>query len=356
MKDPFDLAREILPLDEAAMAEARRIQDNLTKPRGSLGKLETLSVQLAGIYRTPTPALRKKVVFTMAADHGVTCEGVSAYPSEVTAQMVLNFARGGAAINVLSRAVGAEVKVVDVGVASDMNWPRPVINRKIARGTRNMAVGPAMSPEEARQALSVGCELAIETVEDGANALAIGDMGIGNTTAASAMTSVFTGRPVAEVTGRGTGIEDEVFRTKVKVIKRALDVNKPRRSEGLDVLAKVGGLEIGGMAGVIIGGAHRRVPVFIDGFVAGSAALVAASLNPLTKYYMVASHLSVEPGHRFVLEHLGLTPLLDLGMRLGEGTGAALAFFIAESSCKVLSEMATFDKAGVARSNKEATE
>lgn len=340
-------------LDEEAMAQARRIQDSLTKPRGSLGRLESLSVQLAGICRTPSPEIGRKVVFTMAADHGVTAEGVSAYPSSVTAQMVLNFARGGAAINVLARKAGAEVRVVDIGVACDMAWPEGVLSRKVAMGTANMAQGPAMTREQAMEALLVGASLASEAVESGISAIAVGDMGIGNTTAASAITSVVTGSPASEVTGRGTGVDDASLSHKVKVIEQALRVNRPDASDGLDVLSKVGGLEIAGMAGAAIGAASKGVPVFLDGFVSGSAALIASSLCPSCKDYMIASHLSVEPGHARVLAHIGLEPVLDLGMRLGEGTGAALAFFVAEAACKLLNEMATFDSAGVSRSNKE---
>ena len=339
--------------DAEAMNEAKRIQDALTKPRGSLGKLETLSVTLAGILRTPTPMIVRKVVFTMAGDHGVTAEGVSAYPSEVTAQMVLNFARGGAAINVLSRHAGAEVRVVDMGVASDVKWPEQVLCKKVAKGTKNMALGPAMTKGEAEKALGVGAELAVEAIDCGANAIAIGDMGIGNTTSASAITSVITGVGVADVTGRGTGIDDSSLQNKVRVIQKAINVNSPNSDDGFDVLAKVGGLEIAGMTGVIIGASSRSVPVFLDGFVSSSAALVAERMCPRCRGYMVASHLSVEPGHRHVLEHLKLEPLLCLGMRLGEGTGAVLAFMVAEAACKILNEMATFEGARVSRSNKE---
>lgn len=353
MTELREYTSKVRKLDEEAMAQARRIQDSLTKPRGSLGRLESLSVQLAGILRTPSPDIRRKVVFTMAADHGVTAEGVSAYPASVTAQMVLNFARGGAAINVLAQKAGADVRVVDMGVASDAAWPEGVLSRKVAKGTANMAKGPAMTRGQAMEALLAGAALASEAVESGADAVAIGDMGIGNTTAASAITSIMTSSPVREVTGRGTGVDDASLSLKVKVIEQALRVNRPDASDGMDVLSKVGGLEIAGMAGVAIGAASRSVPVFLDGFVSGSAALIASSLCPGCREYMIASHLSVEPGHKHALEHLGLVPVLDLGMRLGEGTGAALAFFVAEAACKVLNEMATFDSAGVSRSNKE---
>ena len=345
--------RAVREPDSEAMDEARRLQDALTKPRGSLGKLETLSVRLAGAYRTPKPAIGRKVVFTMAGDHGVTAEGVSAYPSEVTAQMVLNFARGGAAINVLSRHAGAEVKVVDMGVASDMDWPEQVVRRKVAKGTRNMAIGPAMTRDEAEKALGIGAELAVEAIGRGANAIAIGDMGIGNTTPASAITSVITGASVAEVTGTGTGIDSSSLENKVRVIQKAININSPDPDNGFDVLAKVGGLEIAGMTGVIIGASSKSVPVFLDGFVSGSAALVADKMCPKCRGYMIASHMSVEPGHRHALGYLKLEPVLDLGMRLGEGTGAVLAFMIAEAACKILNEMATFEGASVSRSKGE---
>lgn len=341
----------ITPADARAKQDAQRLQDNLTKPKGSLGKLENLSVRLAGIYSTSRPSIGRKVVFTMAADHGVTSEGVSAYPAEVTRQMVLNFARGGAAINVLARHVGAEVRVVDMGVACDEAWPSCVVQRKIAKGTKSMARGPAMTIDEARRSIETGIELAEVAADEGFVALAIGDMGIGNTTAASAVTSAITGKSIRDVTGRGTGIDDAKLNAKISVIDGALRANLPDPRNGLDVLAKVGGFEIGGMAGVILGGASRRIPVFVDGFVSCSAALVAATLCPVSIDYMVASHLSVEPGHAHALTHLGLTPLLDLGMRLGEGTGATLAMSIADASCRILSEMATFEGAGVSQSS-----
>jgi len=343
----------IRPPDEKSMAEARRIQDSLTKPRGSLGKLEDLSVRLAGIYGTSSPVIGKKMVFTLAADHGVTEEGVSAYPSEVTAQMVLNFARSGAAINVLARHVGAAVTVVDMGVASDQEWPQGVVNCKIRKGTRNMAKESALIPQELHDAVRTGVRLATDAIDSGVTAVAIGDMGIGNTTAASAITAVITGKPVGSVTGRGTGVDDGALEAKIRVIERAIKVNNPDPNDGFDVLMKVGGLEIAGLTGIVLGAASSRIPVFIDGFVSCSAALAAAVNAPNCRHYLIASHLSVEPGHRHSLEHLGLVPVLDLGMRLGEGTGAVLAMFIAEAACSVLNEMATFEGAGVSRSRKE---
>jgi nicotinate-nucleotide--dimethylbenzimidazole phosphoribosyltransferase len=353
MLDITAYTKRIAKPDEESIESARLLQDSLTKPRGSLGLLETISIKLAGIYRTPRPRIGRKIVFTMASDHGVTAESVSAYPSKVTEQMVLNFARGGAAINVLARAAGAEVKVVDMGVASDIEWPSCIINRKIAKGTRNMTRGPAMSHEEAFRALDAGALLASETIDTGVNAVAIGDMGIGNTTAASAITAVITGHPVRSVTGRGTGIDDFTLNAKVRAIEQAIKINSPNPKNGVDVLLKVGGFEIAGMAGVALEAASRGVPVFLDGFVSGSAALIARAICPDSSEYMIASHVSAEPGHKYALEYLKLDPILDLGMRLGEGTGAALAFMIAEASCKILNEMTTFECANVSRSHKE---
>ena len=345
--DIAELVESIRPLDAPSQEDARHRQDRLTKPRGSLGRLEDLSVQLAGIYRTSKPLIGNKAIFTIAGDHGVCAEGVSAYPTEVTSQMLLNFANGGAAINVLGRHVGADVIVVDMGVASNANWPPSIINRNVAKGTRNMAREQAMTALEASEAIHSGATLALDAVEKGYNLIGIGDMGIGNTTAASALTAVFTGRPVAEVTGRGTGLDEEGLGKKVKVIEGVIRLHRPDPSEPLDVLQRVGGLEIAGMAGVIIGAASRSVPVVLDGFISSSSALIAAGIAPESKSYMIASHRSVEKGHRAILEYLGLEPVLDLRMRLGEGTGAALAMSIIEASCKILSEMATFEDAGV---------
>jgi nicotinate-nucleotide--dimethylbenzimidazole phosphoribosyltransferase len=347
MRPIEDYLSRISGADSEAICEAKRLQEALTKPPGSLGKLEDLSIRLAGIYGVPRPSIGRKTVFTMAADHGVTVEGVSAYPKEVTRQMVLNFVSGGAAINVLSRHVGADVNVVDMGVATSEEWPEGILNRKVGPGTRNMSQGPAMTVDEARLCLEIGAELAIQAIEAGSNALAIGDMGIGNTTSASAITAVIADRDPAEVTGRGTGIDDSRLKTKVSVIESAIRVNSPDRSDGIDVLSKIGGFEIGGMAGVLIGAASSRVPVFLDGFVSSSAALIASVICPRSKDFMVASHLSVEPGHEFALAHLNLVPVLNLNMRLGEGTGAVLALDIADASCKIVAEMATFASAGV---------
>jgi nicotinate-nucleotide--dimethylbenzimidazole phosphoribosyltransferase len=332
--------------DLEAAAAARARQDALTKPPGSLGRLEDLSIQLAAATGSPRPAVARKAVIVMAADHGVAAEGVSAYPAEVTPQMVLNFARGGAAINVLARQAGARVIVVDIGVAADLDHPA-VQNRKIARGTRNMARGPAMTREQAQAAIYEGIDVAQAEAARGLDLAATGDMGIGNTTASAAIIAAVTGRPAADVTGRGTGVDDAGLARKIAVIERALAVNQPNPDDPLDVLSKVGGLEIGGLAGVIVGAAARRVPVVIDGFIAGAAALIADRLCPDVRPYLIAGHQSVEIGHRAALDHLGLRPLLDLNLRLGEGTGAVLAFHLIEAAARILNEMATFTEAGV---------
>ena len=337
----------IRPLDQKSMAEARARQEMLTKPPGSLGRLERLSVQIAGITARMTTRFEHKAIVVMAGDHGVAREGVSAYPAEVTPQMVLNFLRGGAAINVLARLVGARVMVVDVGVAADFAPDPGLLQYKVARGTQNMALGPAMTREQAIQSIEAGIRAVDIQFDQGLDLLGTGDMGIGNTTPSSAIVAAITGRPVAEVTGRGTGLNDTQLAAKVATIERALKVNGPDPQDALDVLAKVGGFEIGGIAGLILGAAAHRVPVVVDGFISGAGALIAAGLYPGAKDYMIAAHRSVEIGHRAILGHLGIDPLLDLDMRLGEGTGAALAMHVVEGSVHILGEMATFASAGV---------
>jgi len=324
-------------------------QDTLTKPQGSLGRLEELSIQVVGITGQALPKIEHKVIITMVGDHGVTAEGVSAYPSEVTVQMVTNFLRGGAGINVLARHVGARVVVVDIGVAQELAPHPELVSRKVALGTGNMAHGPAMSREEAVQAIEVGIEVVERELARGMDIVGTGDMGIGNTTPSSAIVAALTGVPVAQVTGRGTGIGEEQLQHKVEVIERALTVNQPDPHDPLDVLAKVGGLEIGGITGVILGAAAHRIPVVIDGFISGAGALIAVRLAPQVRDYLIAAHRSVEAGHPLVLERLGLTPLFDLNLRLGEGTGAALGIFLVEAAVKTLTEMATFAGAGVAQ-------
>lgn len=341
------------PLDDAAMRAARERQDNLTKPRGSLGRLEDLGVRIAGVTGRTKPRVEKMAVFVMAADHGVVDEGVSLYPQEVTAQMVANFVRGGAGINVLARHVGARVVVVDVGVKADVAPAANLVCKKIAPGSRNIARGPAMTREQAVAAVEAGIEVVEAELTRGLDLAATGDMGIGNTTPSSAVCAVLTGASVEAVTGRGTGLDDAGLARKCEVIRRALEVNRPDPSDPLDVLAKVGGFEIGAIAGIILACAAHRIPVIIDGFISGAGALIAAGLAPLAREYMIAGHLSAEPGHTLLLKHLGLEPLLSLEMRLGEGTGACLGMFLMAAAAKIQSEMATFDEAGVARAGAE---
>lgn len=334
-------------LDPAAMDAARKRQNQLTKPQGSLGRLEEFSIQLAGIYGQPIPSIKEKAVIVMAGDHGVVAEGVSAFPQEVTPQMVLNFLRGGAAINVLARQTGARIVVVDMGVAADLPSHPALLARKIAPATANIALGPAMTRAQAEQAIQTGIEIATLEIERGANLLATGEMGIGNTTPSAAIACALGGYAPAAVVGRGTGVDDDGLRRKISAVERALAVNQPNPQDGLDVLARVGGFEIGGLAGVILAAAARRVPVLIDGFISTAAAMIAVALAPQARPYLIAAHRSQENGHRLMLEWLGLRPLLDLDLRLGEGSGAALAFPILEASLAILREMATFGEAGV---------
>ena len=344
----------IQPLDRAAMdaAEARQLQ--LTKPPRALGRLETISIQLAGISGKPRPRLEHKVVAVMAADHGVVAQGVSAFPAEVTPAMVMNFAAGGAAINVLARQIGARVVATDVGVNAELGAAAGVRHRKVRRGTADMTTGPAMTRAEALQAIGVGLELVDEELRAGLDIIATGDMGIGNTTASSAVIAALTGLPVAKVTGRGTGITLEALAAKVAVIEKALAVNEPDPADPVDVLAKVGGLEIAALTGVVLGAAANRVPVVMDGFISAAAVLAAVRLCHEAVDYILPSHVSIEIGHQAVLDELGLVALLDLEMRLGEGTGAALAMGIIEAAARILDEMATFESAGVAGDPSEA--
>jgi len=342
-----DTVQNIKPLDKNSMSIARTRQDTLTKPAGSFGRLEELSIQIAGIQAKSRPEIKRKAIIVMVADHGVVAEGTSAYPQEVTSQMVLNFIRGGAGINVLCRQMGIKVMVVDIGIAAKTTSFMGIIHRKIAQGTQNMCRGPAMTVDQATQSIEAGIEIVKDEYNKGLDIVGTGDMGIGNTTSSSAICAVFTGKTAAEVTGRGTGLDDTQLEHKIAMINQALTLNKPDSSDALDVLARIGGFEIAGLAGVILGAAARRVPVMIDGFISGAAALIAAGLCPQAKDYMIAGHVSVEPGHLACLEYLGLKPLLNLNMRLGEGTGGAIGISLAEASCRILSEMATFEEAGV---------
>ena len=341
----------IQPTDRRLLAQAQARLDRLTKPIGSLGRLEELAAHYVMITGEMKPKVPRGTVFTFAADHGVTAEGVSAYPSAVTPQMVLNFLRGGAGVNVLARHVGIEVRVVDIGVAFDFEGVPGLIHKKVMPGTKNLLVESAMSPAQAEQALQVGIDLATEAGRQGIGLIGTGEMGIGNTTASSAIAAVMTRRPVSEVTGRGTGIDDASHAHKIDVIQRTLDLHRLDSTNAMEVLAKVGGLEIGGLAGLMLGAAEARIPVVLDGFIAGAAALIAVGLQPRCKDYLIASHRSVEQGHQAILDHLGLKPLFDLDLRLGEGTGACLGMSLVFSAIKILTEMATFDEAGVSERN-----
>jgi nicotinate-nucleotide--dimethylbenzimidazole phosphoribosyltransferase len=354
-----ELARvieSIGPLDGIAMAEATRRLAQLTKPPGSLGRLEELVITLAGITGNPDAHVGRRSIVIMAADHGVTRHGVSAYPSAVTPQMVANFVAGGAAINVLAAAVGAVLTVVDIGVGLPIPRARRdrrrggrLLRMRISDGTADMTAGPAMRDTEARRAISAGFQVVDQIVRrDGLDVLGIGEMGIGNTTAASAVVAALTGLPVDQVTGRGTGLDDAAFANKILIIERALAVNHPDRADPIGVVAAVGGLELAGLVGLILGAAARRIPVVLDGFITGAAALAAAVIQPAIAPRLIASHRSPEPGHRIVLDRLGLEPYLDLGLRLGEGTGAALLIGLLDAACRIRDEMATFASAGVA--------
>lgn len=367
------LGARIQRVDHAVARQMQTRLDAKTKPRGSLGALERLACRLAAIYGCADPRPPVKAVVVMTADHGVAEEGVSAYPAEVTAQMLVNFMNGGAAINVLARQAGARLFVADFGIKSDVRRrfavpfddpsvpldpappPDPGAPRFVGgdlehRGTANMACGPAMSVEAALRCIKMGYILGLWANDDESISLiGVGEMGIGNTTAASALTAVFAGAPVAQVTGRGTGVDDATWKRKVAVIERALSVNQPSRDQPLEALAKVGGFEIAGLVGLMLGAAERRIPVLLDGFITGAAALVAVALCPAVRDYLIASHQSVEPGHRCILEHLELHPLLQLDLRLGEGTGAVLAMHLVEAALRIAGEMATFDSAGVTK-------
>jgi nicotinate-nucleotide--dimethylbenzimidazole phosphoribosyltransferase len=348
-----DTISTIVPQDAAVRAEAHRRLEALAMPYWALGRLLDLAEDLAGITRSMRPPVAGKAIFTMAGDHGVVAEGVSKYPQEVTPQMVYNFVAGGAGINALARQVGATVTVVDMGIAADLGElaaQGKIISRRIGPGTRNMARGPAMSRDQAVASLEAGIDIARQAAS-AVDVFGTGDMGIGNTTPSSAIVAAFSGAPVVEVTGHGTGIDAEQFALKVRVIEESLRINKPDPKDGLDVLAKVGGFEIGGIAGLILGAAAQKKPVVVDGFISTAGALIAHALCPTAAEYMIAAHRSVEKGHRTALEILGKQPLIDLDLRLGEGTGAALAMNFLEAAVRVLTEVATFDEAMVSKAN-----
>ncbi|MDD2702554.1 MAG: nicotinate-nucleotide--dimethylbenzimidazole phosphoribosyltransferase [Candidatus Omnitrophica bacterium] len=336
-------------IDERIMRKAQTRLDSLTKPPGSLGRLEELARVIAGITGKAMPRLNEKVIFTLAADHGVCAENISAFPSDVTVQMVGNFLKGGAGINVLAGHIGARVVVADLGVKSDFapRFSKKLKRKKVNFGTRNFILGPAMSRGEAVRSVQNGIDIFEEELDRGIDIIGTGEMGIGNTTASSAIAACITRTDPSETAGRGTGLGDKALQHKITVIRKALEVNRPDPGDALDVLSKVGGFEIGGLAGIMLAAASRKVPVVLDGFISGAAALIAVGLQPKVKEYMIASHCSVERGHKVILEYLGIDPVLNLDLRLGEGTGAALGIFIAEAATKILTGMATFQQARV---------
>ena len=345
--------KKIEPQRAEVRALARARLEQLTMPYWALGRLMDLAEDLAGITGSLNPPVSRKTVVTMAGDHGVVAAGVSKYPQEVTIQMVHNFVRGGAGINALARLAGARVVVVDMGVAGDLSElvkGGRILSRRVAGGTKNMVEGPAMTRDEAIRCVEGGIEIALDLAST-TDLFGTGDMGIGNTTPSSAIVSVFSGSRVAEVTGRGTGIDDGQFFNKISMIEKAIAVNSPDPKDALDVLAKVGGFEIGGIAGLILGAASVKKPVLVDGFISTAGARIAAHLSPVAREYMIASHRSMEQGHRIALDSLGKTPLLDLDLRLGEGTGAALSMHLVEAAVRILTDVATFDQAAVSRAD-----
>ena len=343
-----EIIQKITPVNFKLMGKAQEKLDNLTKPQGSLGRLEDFARRIVGTSGTLSPTIKRKVIFVMAGDHGVAEEEVSAYSQEVTFQMVYNFIRGGAGINVLARHIGAEIVVVDMGVAKEFPLEKGLIVKKIAYCTKNIAKGPAMSKEEAERAIIAGIEVfEDELSRKGIDIIGLGEMGIANTTPSSAIVACLTKSKVEEVTGQGTGIDQKQLKNKIRVIKQAIKVNHPDPEDGLDVLSKVGGFEIGGLVGCILAAASHRVPIVIDGFISCASALIAIKLAPVARDYIFASHNSMEKGHKIALKYIGKVPMFDLGMRLGEGTGAALGISFIEAGIKILTQMATFTDAGV---------
>jgi nicotinate-nucleotide--dimethylbenzimidazole phosphoribosyltransferase len=344
--------KAIPTLDEAARAGAKARLEKLTMPHWALGRLMDLALELAAITGRNPPPVARKTIITMAGDHGVTESGVSQYPSEVTMQMVYNFINGGAGVNALSGLTGARVVVVDMGVNGDLSaLGEKILHKKIGKGTRNIAKGPAMTREDAVKSVEAGIEVAL-SLAGSTDVFGAGEMGIGNTTPASAIVAAVTGKDPALLTGRGTGIDDERLRLKIGVVQQILAVNKPDVKDGLDMLAKIGGFEIGGMAGVIIGAASMRKPVLVDGFISTAGAIIASLIAPASKNYMIAAHESVEPGHQAMLGWLDKRAFLDMNMRLGEGSGAALAMCLVDAASAVLTKVATFEEAAVSTSDK----
>ncbi|HEV3060450.1 MAG TPA: nicotinate-nucleotide--dimethylbenzimidazole phosphoribosyltransferase [Vicinamibacterales bacterium] len=345
--DLANVVRQIEPLAADWIQRAERHQASLTKPPGSLGRLEDVANRIVAIQRSLTPSVERARIVVFAADHGVTAEGVAPYPSAVTGQMVANFLAGGAGVNAIARVAGAEVHVVDIGVASDLGRVAGLHQRRIAPGTRNMARDPAMTIEQVNAAMAVGLDMGRDAIADGVDMIGLGEMGIGNSTAASAVTAALTGLPVAAVTGRGTGADDPMLAHKIQVIEQALQRHRPEPADARDVLTKVGGFEIAGLAGVVLAAAAGRKVIVTDGFIATAAAALAVRMCPAAREYLFAGHRSPEPGHAALLAVIGQEPLLDLRMRLGEGTGAALAFVVIRAAVAAFTQMATFASAGV---------
>lgn len=337
----------IPPVNAEKRQEAEARQNQLTKPTGSMGQLEKLSVDIAGMTGMIAPELKKRAVFLMAADHGIAQEGVSPYPAEVTPQMVMNFLNHGAAINVLTKQTHSDVLIVDIGVNYDFPELPGLISRKVAKGTANMLKSPAMTRSQAEKALQTGMDVFNEAADQGLQLAATGEMGIGNTTSAAAITAVLCGKAPAEVTGRGTGLDDEGLRHKISIIEQVLERQKPDPNDPMDTLCKIGGLEIAGMAGVTIAAASRGIPLVMDGLISTAAAALADAMVPGVRNYLIAGHRSPEIGHRYLLDKLEKYPLLQLDMRVGEGTGAALAFSLIDAANNILRDMATFESAGI---------
>ncbi len=346
--------KQIFPQDADARARARARLEQLTMPHWALGRLMDLAEELAGITGSLKPPVRRKTIVTMAGDHGIAAAGVSKYPQEVTVQMVYNFVNGGAGINALARLVGAQVVVVDMGVAGDLSRLArggQIVSNRVGAGTKDITVGPAMSRDEAVRSVEGGIEVALRLASS-TDVFGTGDMGIGNTSPSAAIINLLSGSPVSEIAGRGTGIDDMQLLHKVAMIEKALEVNKPDPGDALDILAKVGGFEIGGIAGLILGAASLKKPVLIDGFISTAGALIAVNLAPVAREYIIASHRSLEKGHKIALDCLGKKPLLDLDLRLGEGTGAALSMNLVEAAVRILTEVATFEEAAVSKADK----
>lgn len=339
-------------LDKNIGEEVSAYLDTLTKPMGSLGKLEDLAVKIAEMTGQKFPDIKPPAAIVFAADHGITAEGVSAFPKEVTAQMVTNFLEGGAAMNVFCRQINAEISVVDVGVAEDITHDK-LISRKICHGTNNFLKQDAMSEAEVEKALMIGSEEAGKVIANGAKALIVGEVGIGNTTSASALLAAILDVPVEELTGPGTGLNAEKIIHKQQIIKQAIEKRQPDSSDPINLLKKLGGLEITAMVGAILEAATNRIPIIVDGFICTVAAILAKQINEKASDYMIAGHHSQEPGHLKALKQLGKEPILDLNMRLGEGTGSAVAFPVVEAAINILNEMATFSDAGVSEKDEE---